>query len=64
MQEEIAAIETNDLWELVDIPKEKNLVGLKWMYKTKLHAHESIQKLEARDKCLFKHIFTIVFYVD
>ena len=36
MDEEIEAIEKNDTWDLVDLPKDKNLIGVKWVYKTKL----------------------------
>lgn len=35
--EEIESIEKNDAWDLVDFPKDKNLIGVKWVYKTKLN---------------------------
>ena len=37
MHEEIVVIENNDTWDLVDLPKDKNLIGVKWVYKTKLN---------------------------
>eukprot|EP00253_Pinus_taeda_P034872 PITA_34872 len=37
MDEEIEAIEKNDTWDLIDLPKDKNLIGVKWVYKTKLN---------------------------
>ena len=30
MDEEIEAIEKNDTWDLIDLPKEKNLIDVKW----------------------------------
>jgi transposase InsO family protein len=36
MKDEINAIERNQTWELVDVPKNKNIVGSKWVYKKKL----------------------------
>ncbi|KAK1417486.1 hypothetical protein QVD17_26615 [Tagetes erecta] len=35
MLAELQAIERNDTWELVDLPPGKNLVGVKWLFKTK-----------------------------
>jgi len=35
MEEEIEAIEKNDTWELVNLPKGKHVIGMKWVYKTK-----------------------------
>lgn len=45
---EIQAIEKNSTWELVDVPKGKNVVGLKWVFRTKYNADGSIQKHKAR----------------
>ena len=48
MQEEIKMIEKNKTWELVDYPKDKEIIGVKWVYKTKLNSDGSIQKHKAR----------------
>ncbi|XP_076941988.1 uncharacterized protein LOC143611704 [Bidens hawaiensis] len=40
MLEELDAIQRNKTWERVKMPPGKNLVGLKWLYKTKLGADE------------------------
>ncbi|GKG31383.1 retrovirus-related pol polyprotein from transposon TNT 1-94, partial [Tanacetum coccineum] len=48
MLKEIEAIEKNSTWELVDAPAHKNIVGLKWLFRTKYNADESIQKHKAR----------------
>lgn len=39
MQQEIKALEENDAWEVVDLPKGKNAIGSKWMYKIKYQAN-------------------------
>ncbi|KAJ6423528.1 hypothetical protein OIU84_024484 [Salix udensis] len=48
MQEEISMIEKNCTWELVDRPLEKNIIGVKWIYRTKLNADSTINKHKAR----------------
>lgn len=48
MEEELSAIQKNQTWDLVDLPEGKNVIGLKWVFKTKYHADGSIQKHKAR----------------
>ena len=48
MDDEIATIEKNNTRELVDLPKNKEVIGLKWVYKTKYKEDGSIQKHKAR----------------
>lgn len=48
MKVEMEAIEKNSTWELVDVPEGKNVIGLKWVYRTKYNANGSIQKHKAR----------------
>ena len=48
MDEEMDVIKKNKTWELVDKPKGKDVIGLKWIYKTKFHEDGSIQKHMAR----------------
>jgi hypothetical protein len=36
MDEEIDSIKRNNTWDIVDLPKGKNSIGVKWVYKTKL----------------------------
>ena len=38
----------NNTWELVDHPEDKEVIGLKWVYKTKYKEDGSIQKYKAR----------------
>lgn len=48
MMDEIKAVEKNDTWELVNLREGKNVIGLKWMYRTKYYPDGSIQKHKAR----------------
>nr|CAD1832706.1 unnamed protein product [Ananas comosus var. bracteatus] len=48
MHEEIAAIEKNQTWELVDMPKEKEAIGVKWVYRVKYDADGKVKKYKAR----------------
>lgn len=35
MEEEVHAINKNDTWVLIQAPADKNIIGPKWIYKTK-----------------------------
>ena len=48
MNEGMAALEANDRWELVPLPKGKNAIGCKWVYKIKNKADGSIERYNAR----------------
>ena len=48
MDEEMNAIEKNKTWESVDIPKGKEFIGVKWVYKTKSNAEGKIERHKAR----------------
>ncbi|KAK6118919.1 hypothetical protein DH2020_047337 [Rehmannia glutinosa] len=48
MEEEIKMIEKNETWELTDLPQDKEAIGVKWVYKTKLNPDGSVQKYKAR----------------
>lgn len=37
MQEELNQIEKNKAWDLVPIPKDKNVIGTKWVFQNKLN---------------------------
>ena len=42
MDEEIECIKKNHTWELVDIPKEKDIISVKWIYKTKQYVDVNV----------------------
>ena len=48
MDEEMDSIEKNDTWDLVDLPNDKNLIGVKWAYKTKVNEKGEIDRFKAR----------------
>lgn len=48
MEAEIKAIEENNTWELVKLPEEARVIGVKWIYKTKLNEKGEVDKFKAR----------------
>ena len=40
-------IEKNDTWEMVNRPQHRNIIGVKWVYRTKLNADDSVNKYKA-----------------
>ena len=48
MQEEIDAIEKNKTWQLVERPINKEIIGVKWVYRVKHNSDGSVQRNKAR----------------
>ena len=48
MKEEMCMIEKNQIWKLVKRPKNRNVIGLKWVYRAKMNPGGSLHKLKAR----------------
>ena len=48
MDEEIDAIERNNTWDLVELRDNKNCIGVKWIYKTKLNVDSDVEKYKAK----------------
>ncbi|PNX94522.1 copia-type polyprotein [Trifolium pratense] len=48
MDDEIAAIERNNTWELTKLPKNARVIGVKWIYKTKVNDKGEVEKFKAR----------------
>ena len=48
MEEEMAALWTNDTWDLVPLPDGKSPIGCRWVYAVKTLPDGSINRLKAR----------------
>ena len=44
MEEELAMIEKRDTWQLVEKPQHRKIIGVKWVYRTKLNADGSLTR--------------------
>src|ERR1700722_17448301 len=51
MDEELEKIEKNNTWELVPKPKDKNVIGTKWVFKNKLNENGEVIRNKARLVC-------------
>jgi hypothetical protein len=51
MDEELDQIEKNDTWELVPRPKNKNMIGTKWVFRNKLNEDGYVTKNKTRLGC-------------
>eukprot|EP00253_Pinus_taeda_P005848 PITA_05848 len=51
MDEELEQIEKNNTWELVPRPKDKNVIGTKWILKNKLNENGEVIRNKARLVC-------------
>ena len=46
--EEMRALEKNQTWELIDLPKEKRTVGCKWVFTVKFKSDGPLERYKAR----------------
>jgi hypothetical protein len=51
MNESLDQIEKNDTWELVPRPKNKNVIGTKWVFRNKLNEDGQVIRNKARLVC-------------
>lgn len=51
MNEELNQIKRNQTWELVPMPKNKNVIGTKWVFRNKLNEHGKVVRNKARLLC-------------
>jgi hypothetical protein len=51
MEEELNQIEKNETWELVPRPKDKNVIGTKWVFRNKLNEYGQVIRNKARLVC-------------
>jgi hypothetical protein len=48
MNQEIEAIERNETWELTNLSLRGKIIGVKWIFKTKLNEHREVDKYKTR----------------
>jgi hypothetical protein len=48
MDDEIKCIENNQTWKLVYVPKDKDVISVKWIYKNKKDAEGNVEKHKQR----------------
>ena len=48
VQEEMNALQNNSTWEIFDLPKEKKIVGCKWVFTIKYKADGSVERYKTR----------------
>eukprot|EP00253_Pinus_taeda_P007767 PITA_07767 len=51
MDEELEQIEKNNTWELVPRPKDKNVIGTKWIFKNKLNENGEVIRNKSKLVC-------------
>jgi hypothetical protein len=51
MDEELDQIQKNDTWELFPRPKNKNLIGTKWVFRNKLNKDGQVTRNKERLVC-------------
>lgn len=48
MNEELKALESNGTWELTSLPQGKQVIGCKWVYKTKYTPDGEVERYKSR----------------
>ena len=61
MEREMESLRTHDVWDLVELPRDRKAVGSKWVYKLKMNADGSDERYKAR---LVAQGFTQKFGID
>ena len=51
MKEELDQIVRNETWELVPRPKDKNVIGIKWVFRNKMYAKWEVVRNKERLVC-------------
>ena len=51
MKEELDHIVKNETWELVPRPKDKNVVGTKWVFRNKMNEQGEVVRKKSRLVC-------------
>ena len=61
MEREMESLHTHDVWDLVELPRDKKAVGSKWVYKLKMNSVGSVEQFKAR---LVAQVFPQKFTID
>ncbi|MCI39713.1 hypothetical protein A2U01_0060945, partial [Trifolium medium] len=61
MVEEMAALHTNNTWDIVSLPPDKTTVGCQWVYTVKVGPDGQIDRFKA---CLVAKGYTQIFGLD
>ena len=48
MENEMKSLHSNDVWELVELPPDRRIVGSKWIFKRKIDADGAVERYKAR----------------
>lgn len=48
MEKEMESLHGNDVWDLIELPKDRKAVGSKWVFKLKVGADGSVERHKAR----------------
>ena len=48
MNKELESLKQNEVWDLVELPKDRKPVGSKWVFKLKTDADINIERYKAR----------------
>jgi hypothetical protein len=48
MEEEMASLDNNEAWDLVELPIGRNPIGRKWVFKKKMNAEGKVERYKAR----------------
>lgn len=63
MMEEMAALHSNNIWDIVTLPPEKNTMGCRWVYTVKVGPDGQIDRFKAH--CVSKdiHIYLVLIMI-
>ena len=48
MEKEIESLRSNEVWELVEPPRDRKIIGSKWIFKKKVDAEGAVERYKAR----------------
>ena len=48
MEEEMASLDKNEDWDLVELPTGRKPIGIKWVFKKKMNVEGKVEKYKAR----------------